>query len=78
LVWLRPRSCILARSGAKRRSIVAGDIATNAACVRSVMSSSSKRRNLGTNSPMIGASRLPVGAPSTAQQNAKAVMTSLP
>ena len=42
------------------------------------MLSSPNRRNMGTSSPMIGASRFPVGAPSTAQQNASATMTSGP
>jgi len=62
----------------QRRSIVAGDIATSSAAVWSLTCSSSKRRSVGTSSLMIGASRLPVGAPSTAQQNAKAAITSLP
>ena len=33
---------------------------------------------MATNSAMIGASRFPVGAPSTAQQNASAAMISAP
>ena len=32
-------------------------------------SSSANRRNVGTSTPITGASRFPVGAPSTAQQN---------
>ena len=78
LVCERPRSVIFARSAASRRSIVAGDIAINAHATSSVITSSRNRRSRGTNSSMIGASRLPVGAPSTAQQNANAAMTSLP
>ena len=35
-------------------------------------SRSSNRRKVGTSSPITGASRLPVGAPSTAQQNLSA------
>ena len=77
-MWLRPRSTILARSTASRRSIVAGDIAINAQATSSVIMSSRKRRSVGTSSPMIGASRFPVGAPSTAQQNPNATTTSLP
>jgi hypothetical protein len=57
---------------------VAADIATSAPARASGTSSSPKRRNVGTNSPIIGASRLPVGAPSTAQQNLSASTTSGP
>jgi len=64
---------------------VAGDIASNASSASSVITSSWKRRSLGTNSAMIGANRFPVGGaqhrpapPSTAQQNASAAMTSAP
>ena len=78
LVCEWPLTSSFARSAASRRSIVAGDIASNAISVSSLITSSSKRRNVGTNSDMIGASRLPVGAPSTAQQNASAAITSGP
>jgi hypothetical protein len=43
----RPRTSSLARSGASRRSIVAGDIASNASWVSSVITSCWKRRSLG-------------------------------
>ena len=49
---------------------MAGDIANNAISMSSLISNSSNRRSVGANPAMIGASRLPVGAPSTAQQNA--------
>src|SRR5665647_1819579 len=78
LVWLRPRNVIAARSGASRRSIVAADIAVNAPATSSLTSSSPKRRSVATSSPNTGASRLPVGAPSTAQQNRNATTTSCP
>jgi len=78
LVWLRPRNLIATRSGARRRSIVAADIAVNAPTSSSLTSSSPKRRNVATSSPITGASRLPVGAPSTAQQNRNATTTSAP
>ena len=68
----RPLPTIFARSGANRRSMVAGDIVTNAVATSSVTSSSAKRRNVGTSSAIIGASRFPVGPPSTAQQNPRA------
>jgi hypothetical protein len=74
----RPLTSNFARSAARRRSIVAGDIASNANSVSSLINSSSKRRSVGTNSLMIGASRFPVGAPNTAQQNASAAITSGP
>src|SRR5665811_2406483 len=44
----------------------------------SLTSSSPKRRNVATSSPITGASRLPVGAPSTAQQNRSPTTTSSP
>jgi hypothetical protein len=66
------------RSGPSRRSIVAADIETTNAAVASGMISSSKRRSRATNSAMTGARCLPVGAPSTAQQNASATTTSGP
>ena len=78
LVTDRPRICSLARSGASRRSIVAADIATSPSAVASLTSSSANRRKVGTSSAIIGASRLPVGAPSTAQQNLSAATTSGP
>jgi hypothetical protein len=78
LVWLRPRNVIAARSGARRRSIVAGDMTTSAPASWSLTSSSPKRRNVATSSPITGASRLPVGAPNTAQQNRNATTTSAP
>ena len=78
LVWDRPRTSSLARFGASRWSKLAGDIASNASPASSVITSSWKRRSLGTNSAVIGASRFPVGAPSTAQQNASAAMISAP
>jgi len=74
----------LARSGASRRSNLAGDIgdigdiASNAGSASSVITSSWKRRSLGTNSAMIGANRFLVGTPSTAQQNQSAAMISAP
>jgi hypothetical protein len=52
--------------------MVAADMATSAAAVSSLMLSSSNRRKVGTSSPIIGARRFPVGAPSTAQQNRSA------
>ena len=58
--------------------MVAGDIASNDTAISSAISSSPNRRSVGTSSSMIGASRFPVGAPSTAQQNANASMTSGP
>ena len=58
--------------------MVAGDIASNDTATSSAISSSPNRRSVGTSSSMIGASRFPVGAPSTAQQNANASMTSGP
>ena len=48
LVWLRPRNVIAARSGARRRSIVAGDIAVKASASSSLTSISPKRRNVAT------------------------------
>ena len=78
LVCDRPRPSSLARSGASRRSIVACDIASSATSASSVITCCWKRRSLGTNSAVIGASRFPVGAPSTAQQNASAAMISAP
>ncbi len=78
LVWLRPFSCIFARSPASRRSMVAADIMTSAAAVSSPMDSSPNRRSTGTRSASTGDSRLPVGAPSTAQQNRSATTTSGP
>ena len=77
-MWLRPRSTSFARSDARRRSIVAGDITFNADAVSSLTCNSSNRRSRGTRSAIIGANRLPVGAPSTAQQNASAATTSAP
>src|SRR5665647_3722154 len=44
----------------------------------SLTSSSPKRRNLATSSPITGASPLRVGAPSTAQQNRSPSTTSCP
>jgi hypothetical protein len=73
-----PRNLIAARSGARRRSIVAADMPTNAPASSSLTSSSPKRRNVATSSPITGANRLPVGAPSTAQQNRNATTTSAP
>ena len=58
--------------------MVAGDMASKDTATSSAISSSPNRRSVGTNSSMIGASRFPVGAPSTAQQNANASMTSGP
>ena len=55
--------------------MVAADIDTSSAAVSSSMTSSPKRRNVATSSPSIGASRLPAGIPSTAQQNTSAAMT---
>ena len=72
----RPLNIILARSGPSRRSIVAADIATSDRSVSSLIFSSSNRRNRGTSSPITGASRFPVGAPSTAQQNRSAATVS--
>ena len=70
---MRPaRTGSSARSGASRRSKLAGDVASNAGSASSVATSSWKRRSLGANSAMIGASRFPVGAPSTAQQDTSA------
>jgi hypothetical protein len=60
---------IAARSPASRRSIVAGDITTNAAATSSLTSSSPQRRSAATRPPITGASRFPVGAPNTAHQN---------
>jgi len=85
-VWCAagPRASSLARSGASRRSNLAGDIgdigdiASNAGSASSVITSSWKRRSLGTNSAMIGANRFLVGTPSTAQQNQSAAMISAP
>ena len=74
----RPRTSSLARSGASRRSIVAGAIASNATSVSSVITNSWNRRSVGTKSAVIGADRFPVGAPGTAQQNASAAMISAP
>jgi hypothetical protein len=78
LVQLRPRTVIAARSAASRRSIVAGDITSSAAANSSLTSSSPNRRSVATSSPITAASRLPVGAPSTAQQNLSATTTSDP
>ncbi len=72
----RPLSTIFARSAERRRSMVAGDIVINAAATSSLTSSSSNRRSRGTGSAIIGDSRLPVGAPSTAQQNPNATTVS--
>src|SRR5674476_1312050 len=69
LVWLRPRNVSPALSTARRRSIVAGDTTVSAAATSLLTSSSPKRRNVATSSPITGASRIPVGAPSTAQQH---------
>ena len=68
----------MARSGGNRRSMVAGDTASKDTAISSAISSSPNRRSVGTSSSMIGSSRFPVGAPSTAQQNANASMTSGP
>jgi len=78
LVCERRRTSNFARSAARRRSIVAADIPINATATSSLSSSSPKRRSVGTNSPSTGASRLPVGAPKTAQQKRSAPMTSSP
>src|ERR1035437_4070545 len=51
---------------------------TSAPANSSQTSSSPKRRSVATSSPINGASRLPVGAPSTAQQNRNATTTSSP
>ncbi len=53
----------------RRRSIVAGDMDSNAGPASSVITGSWKRPSVGTNSVMIAASRCPVGAPSTAQHH---------
>ena len=73
----RPLSIIFARSPFSRRSMVAADIEISDRSVSSPIFSSSNRRNVGTSSPITGANRSPVGAPSTAQQNrsAEAVLT---
>ncbi len=68
----------MARAAASRRSIVAGDITTSKAARSSLISSSPNRRNVETSSTITGASRLPVGAPSTTQQNLSAANTSGP
>ena len=47
----------------------------SSAVVSSSMSSSPKRRRIDTSSPSMGASLLPAGMPSTAQQNTSAAMT---
>jgi len=78
LVCERPCGSSLPRSGANRRSIVAADIRHNAAAVRSWMSSSPQARSRATSSGRNGANRLPAGAPSTAQQNRSAAITSSP
>src|SRR5664279_2508871 len=75
LLWLRPRTCILARSGASLRSIVVADIPDSRAAVTSSTVNSPSRDSRATNSPSTGASRLPAGAPSTAQQNRNATIT---
>jgi len=54
----RPLNCNFARSGASRRSIVAGDITINANSVSSLMVNSSNRRSRGTRSAITGANRL--------------------
>ncbi len=77
-MWLRPRRLIDARAGASLRSIVDAAIVSSAIATSSVTLSSPKRRSRGTKSAITGASRLPVGAPSTAQQNLSATTTSGP
>jgi len=53
LVWERPRTTILARSGPSRRSIVAGDIATSSpAIARLAPRSTAKSGMIGTIAPM--------------------------
>gem|GEM_PF-2639645 len=58
--------------------MVAADIDTNSAAVSASMTSSPNCRNTATNSPNIGASRLPAGIPSTVQHTVSAAMTSGP
>jgi hypothetical protein len=67
-----------ARSGLSRRSIVAALIRTSRAASVSVRSSSLSRRNNGTNTASIGASRFPAGARSTAQHSTRALVTAGP
>ena len=75
LVWQRPLSSCFLRSGARRRSMVAADMPASSAAVSSSMSSSPNRRRTATSSARHGASRLPAGMPSTAQQKTSAAMT---
>lgn len=74
LVCERPRMVSFARSPANRRSMVAALIRHNNAASSSLRSSSPSRRRIGTNTPSIGASRLPAGARNTAQQVTSAAM----
>ena len=55
--------------------MVAADMPTSSAAVSSSMASSPKRRRTGTSSASTGASRLPAGIPSTAQQKISAATT---
>ena len=55
--------------------MVAADMPTSSAAVSSSMSSSPWRRKTTTSSDSIGASRLPAGIPSTAQQKISAAIT---
>ena len=75
LVCERPFSCRPFRSGARRRSIVAGDIDTSSAAVASSMSSSPCRRSAATRPGRGGASRFPAAASSTAQHTRNATRT---
>ena len=74
LVCERPRTVILARSPASRRSIVAALMPTSKAASASDRSNSSSRRRTGTRTGSIGASRLPAGARRTAQHVINAAM----
>jgi hypothetical protein len=75
LVCDRPRSTSFARSGPSFRSIVAALIRISSTASASVRSSSPSRRSKGTSTGSIGASLLPAGARSTAQQTTSASIT---
>jgi len=67
LVWERPVNPETALAIWRRRSIVAGDIATSRSASSSLRSSSPSRRSSGTSTDGIGARRLPAGHRATRQ-----------
>jgi hypothetical protein len=75
LVCERPENPASTFEPRRRRSIVAGDMATSRSASASVRSSSPSRRNIGTSTVSIGARRLPAGQRATRQHNSRADTT---